>query len=170
MSKIKLYFFYFVLIIAAGVIFYDKQMKPTVEKLGINISPVDYYKIMWFGSSVKAIDALNLNSLVQNNSDTIYLIDLRPEIIYFTGHIKGSLSMSFHDFLSTPVNDFKKIHKKLIFISQGDKKSKLVCKLLAEKGLNINTAYLKGGIENWEYKRYEKKEDFPKEAKISSEK
>lgn len=158
MSKLKLFFFFLVLLAAAAVIIYEKQLKPTVNEIHPDIEAYDYYKIMWFGPKTTEIKASDLKHKMDYSPDSIYIIDLRSQTMYDSQHIKNSLSMPFDEFLRISPADFKKIDKILVFISQKGKLAELSCKLLSNK--NIKSArFLKGGIDNWEYKRIKRSKD-----------
>ena len=162
MTTIKKIILILLLIISLGIVIYEKGLKPQVDKLNIGIKPIDYYKLMWFGENAPQISSYQLDSILRSKKDSVYLIDLRPEKAYFEGHIYGSLSMTFHDFMNTPVTDFKKIKKQVVFISDDGKLAELAVKLLLQKSLLKNVSYLENGINDWEYRRYEGHEDFPK--------
>jgi len=162
MKTAKKIIFILLLIISLGIITYEKVLQPQVNKLNINIKTIDYYKLMWFGENAHEMSSSQLDSILQYKKDSVYIIDLRPEKAYFEGHIYGSLSMTFHDFMNTPVTDFKKIKKQVVFISDDGKLAELAVKLLLQKSLLQNISYLENGINDWEYRRYEGHEDFPK--------
>ncbi len=167
MKKLKTLFIVLVFILAFLIVLYEKVLKAPVLKMNVDINPVDYYELMWLGPKVDAMEALTLDSILKYTPDSVFLIDLRSEEEYFNGHIYGSLLMNFHDFQYTPLTDFRKINKKIVFISSDGKKAELACKLLLNKNLKTNVTYLENGINDWEFRLYQGREDFPKE-KIES--
>jgi rhodanese-related sulfurtransferase len=150
MSKFKLILFITVLAVAAVVIVYDKAIKPQAEKLSPFIDADGYYKIMWFGPTVKAVDAEKLFEEVNAGEESIYLIDLRTEIEYNSGHIDGTLSMPFEEYVKFSVDDFSKVKKTIVFISSDEKLAKFACKQMVLQGFT-NVVYLAGGMNNWKF-------------------
>jgi len=89
--------------------------------------------------------------LAENGSETL-VIDLREEKEYQKGHIKGSLSRPFDDFLRDVVRDEKysnDLKREIILVCDTGSLSKVVAAIMAEDEGFKKVYSLNGGMRRW---------------------
>jgi rhodanese-related sulfurtransferase len=122
------------------------------KKARLDIDMLDFFKRLLFGKGYENISPAELSERIAAGDVGLRLVDLREGPKFYLGHILGSESKPFDDFLKEVVVDglFKDdLDREIVLICDTGHLSRVAASILAEEEGFTNLYSLKGGIKNW---------------------
>lgn len=138
-SRVLSYFKKYLVLIAifiAGV---------AVASVTIYFTPL--HNINLTAPSMKEIDPVALNDILQKNPEKYLVVDVRPQALYDAGHVPGSINITIPNIYSNRPA-FPRSDKTIVLVCGDGRSAAVAYGYLAHYGFQ-NLLHVTGGYNNW---------------------
>lgn len=97
---------------------------------------------------IKEVDSQTLATMLEQESDSIRLLDVRSPAEMAQGVIAGSEPLPLH-LLPLQLDQFRNENRTLVFYCRSGARSAQACMFLAQHGVQAEAINLRGGIMDW---------------------